>query len=86
MRDEDLLIRSSFRNENVILYIPEKLTIEEKKLSIMNKKRQEILQGAALSHRQSMRKSLHNRLEAARANGNSRLVKQLEAEAKYLHL
>ena len=52
----------------------------------MNKKRKEVLKGAALSHRESMRKSLHNRLEAARANGNDRLVRQLEAEAKYLHL
>jgi|GEM_PF-2199584 len=53
---------------------------------MMNKKRQEILQTAAFSHRESMRKSLRNRLEAARSHDNSRLVKQLEAEAKYLHL
>ena len=52
----------------------------------MNKKRQEILKGATSIHRESMRRSLNNRLEAARANGNDKLVKQLEAEAKYLHL
>ena len=52
----------------------------------MNKKRQEILKTASSAHRESMRKSLNNRLEAARANGNERLLKQLEAEAKYLHL
>ena len=52
----------------------------------MNKKRQEVLKGVTLSHRESMRRSLNNRLEAARANGNDKLVKQLEAEAKYLHL
>ncbi|WP_439655333.1 arginine synthesis PII-interacting regulator PirA [Waterburya agarophytonicola] len=52
----------------------------------MNKKRQEIIKNASLSHRESLRKSLNNRLEAARVNGNDKLVKQLEAEAKYLHL
>ncbi len=52
----------------------------------MNNKRQEVLKNAHLSHRESMRRSLNVRLEAARANGNDKLVKQLEAEAKYLHL
>jgi hypothetical protein len=52
----------------------------------MNNQRQETLKNAHHSHRESMRKSLNVRLEAARANGNERLVRQLEAEAKYLHL
>ena len=52
----------------------------------MNKKRKEIVKNTNLSHRESMRRSLNNRLESARANGNSKLVEQLEAEAKYLHL
>ena len=52
----------------------------------MNNKRQETLKNASLSHRESMKKSLNARLEAARAKGNDKLVKQLEAEAKYLHL
>lgn len=52
----------------------------------MNNKRQETLKNANLSHRESMRKSLNNRIEAARAKGDDKLVKQLEAEAKYLHL
>lgn len=52
----------------------------------MNIKRKKILENAHISHRESMRKSLNNRLEAARAQGNNKLVKQLEAEAKYLHL
>ena len=56
------------------------------KLSIMNNKRQEMLKNAHLSHKESMRKSLNSRLSAARASGNEALVKQLEAEAKYLHL
>ena len=53
---------------------------------MMNTKRNETLKKAHVSHRESMRKSLNVRLEAARANGNEQLVKQLEAEAKYLHL
>lgn len=52
----------------------------------MNNKRQETLKNAKASHRDSMRRSLNARLEAARANGNEQLVQQLEAEAKYLHL
>lgn len=56
------------------------------KKSTMNNKRQETLKNASLSHRESMRKSLNNRIEAARAKGDDKLVKQLEAEAKYLHL
>ena len=52
----------------------------------MNQKRQETLKNASLTHRESMRKSLNIRLEAARAKGNEALVKQLEAEAQYLHL
>lgn len=52
----------------------------------MNKKRQETMKNAHHSHRESMRRSLNARLEAARANGNDQLVKQLEEEAKYLHL
>ena len=56
------------------------------KKSMMNNKRRETLKTATLSHRESMKKSLNIRLEAARANENDKLVKQLEAEAKYLHL
>ncbi|MEY2834059.1 MAG: hypothetical protein RLZZ574_3319 [Cyanobacteriota bacterium] len=52
----------------------------------MNNNRQEILKKANTNHRESMLRSLNIRLEAARANGNEQLVKQLEAEAKYLHL
>ncbi|MBE9046381.1 hypothetical protein IQ255_18555 [Pleurocapsales cyanobacterium LEGE 10410] len=52
----------------------------------MNNKRQEILTNARNSHRESMRRSLSVRLEAARANQDEKLIKQLEAEAKYLHL
>lgn len=52
----------------------------------MNKNRQETLKKAALSYRQSLKKSLERRLESARATGNNQLIRQLEAEANYLHL
>ena len=52
----------------------------------MNIKRQEILKKAALSYRQSLKRSLQVRLESARANGNTKLVRQLQAEANYLRL
>ncbi|MEL6909513.1 MAG: hypothetical protein AAFR62_09925 [Cyanobacteria bacterium J06629_2] len=52
----------------------------------MNNNRKNTLKNAHNSHRENMRRSLNARLEAARAKGNDSLVKQLEAEAKYLHL
>jgi hypothetical protein len=52
----------------------------------MNKNRQEILKQAASTHRESLRRSLEHRLEIARAKGDDKLVRQLEAEANYLHM
>ena len=52
----------------------------------MNIDRQETLKKAALSYRQSLKKSLKARLESARANGNTKLVRQLQAESNYLRL
>ncbi len=52
----------------------------------MNKNRQETLKKAALKYRESLRKSLERRLEVARASGNESLIRQLEAEANYLHM
>lgn len=52
----------------------------------MKNNRQETFKKAALNYRQSLRKSLQFRLESARATGNDKLVRQLEAEANYLHL
>lgn len=48
--------------------------------------RQETLKNAASAHRDSLRKSLERRLEAARAKGDDKLLRQLEAEATYLHI
>jgi hypothetical protein len=53
---------------------------------IMNKNSQEILKQAIRTHRENLRQSLQHRLEVARASNNDRLVRQLEAEAAYLHL
>lgn len=52
----------------------------------MNRNRQEMLKNAATNYRQSLKKSLQIRLESARAAGNEKLVRQLQAEANYLHL
>jgi hypothetical protein len=52
----------------------------------MNKNRQQAMNHAATAHRESLRKNLQHRLEIARAQGNEKLVRQLEAEASYLHL
>ncbi|NJL02636.1 MAG: hypothetical protein HC838_11665 [Spirulinaceae cyanobacterium RM2_2_10] len=53
---------------------------------MLNGNRKEILKNAAANHRASLRRSLQNRLEAARTAGNDTLVRQLEAEASYLRL
>lgn len=55
-------------------------------MSIMNKNRQQMLTEAAIAHRETLRKNLQHRLEVARAQGNEKLIRQLEAEAAYLHL
>ncbi|WP_172657251.1 hypothetical protein [Myxosarcina sp. GI1] len=52
----------------------------------MNKISQETVNQATLSHRESLRRSLTNRLEAAKARGDEQLIQQLQAEAKYLNI
>ncbi len=52
----------------------------------MNKNRLEILRQATNIHRENLRRSLERRLEVARAKGDDKLVRQLEAEASYLHI
>ncbi|ELR97305.1 hypothetical protein [Gloeocapsa sp. PCC 73106] len=49
-------------------------------------KSNEALKEAAANHRQSLIRSLQHRLEVARANGDETLIRQLEAEARYLHV
>ena len=52
----------------------------------MNKVSQDFITQVRKTHRDSLRKSLQHRLEVARASNNYDLVRQLEAEAAYLHL
>lgn len=63
------------------------LTIKiNKRMFTMNKMSQETVTQAIKTHRESLRKSLQHRLEVARSSNNDYLVRQLEAEAAYLHL
>jgi hypothetical protein len=41
-------------------------------------------QQAAQIHRENLRKNLEHRIEVARSQGDDELVRQLEAEARYL--
>lgn len=50
---------------------------------MLNKKRQHSSETAQVHH-ENLQKNLQRRLEAARAKGDETLVRQLEAEAKYL--
>lgn len=49
----------------------------------MLKTRAEAAKQARDLHRQNIQKSLEHRLQVARANGDEKLVRQLEAEMKY---
>jgi hypothetical protein len=52
----------------------------------MNTQSQKILSQAASNHRNSLLRSLERRIESARNRGDEQLLRQLEAEANYLHL
>lgn len=54
-------------------------------MSTMNKISQQSLTQAAQTHRESLRRNLQHRLDVARTSGNDKLIRQLEAEAAYLH-
>lgn len=51
----------------------------------MNTNRQQTIFNAASRHRATLQKNLERRMEVARARGDESLLRQLEAEAKYLH-
>ncbi|MDJ0580006.1 hypothetical protein [Crocosphaera sp.] len=57
-----------------------------KSMFTMSKNSQQTITQAIKTHRDSLRKSLQHRLEVARSSNNHYLVRQLEAEAAYLHL
>jgi hypothetical protein len=50
----------------------------------MNKNRQHLIAQVSQIHHDNLRKNLQHRLEVARSQGNESLIRQLEAEAKYL--
>jgi hypothetical protein len=50
----------------------------------MSKFHQENPTQVAAIHRDNLQKNLQRRLDAARANSNEKLVRQLEAEAQYI--
>jgi hypothetical protein len=52
---------------------------------MMNSKRA-IIKQVKSAHRDNLRSNLLHRLEAARNQGNDSLIKQLEAEARYLDI
>jgi hypothetical protein len=46
--------------------------------------RMEAAKRAQEQHRQNLQKNLEHRLQVARANGDERLIRQLEAEMRYI--
>lgn len=50
----------------------------------MNRNRQQMISQAVQAHRENLRRNLQRRLEVARASGDENLVRQLEAEARYI--
>jgi hypothetical protein len=50
----------------------------------MNKNYQKTLANTAAAHRNNLLRRLQHRLEVARSKNDATLIRQLEAEAKYL--
>lgn len=51
---------------------------------MLNKNRRETMTQVAAAHRETLRKNIQRRLEAARAKGDDQLIRLLEAEANYI--
>lgn len=51
----------------------------------MIKNRQQAAKQASEAHRVNIQKSLEHRLQVARANGDEKLVRQLESEMSYFN-
>jgi hypothetical protein len=49
----------------------------------MNRNKQQAAKKAAEAHRVNIQRSLQHRLEVARANGDEKLIRQLEEEMNY---
>lgn len=50
----------------------------------MSQNRLQAMRQAKEVHRQNLRKNIEHRLEVAKAQGNEKLIHQLEAEMRYL--
>ncbi|MBH8552837.1 hypothetical protein I8751_10750 [Nostocaceae cyanobacterium CENA357] len=49
----------------------------------MSQNRMQVASQAKEAHRQNIQRSLQHRLQVAKASGDERLIRQLEAEIKY---
>jgi hypothetical protein len=51
----------------------------------MYRNKQQIVKQAAEAHRQNIQRSIQHRLEVAKAQGDEKLIRQLEAEMNYFN-
>ena len=56
---------------------------EQREMSAMNRNRQQLAKQAAEAHRVNIQKNIQHRLEVAKAQGDEKLIRQLEAELNY---
>ena len=56
---------------------------EQREKSAMNRNRQQLAKQAAEAHRVNIQKNIQHRLEVAKAQGDEKLIRQLEAELNY---
>lgn len=53
-------------------------------MSTMNINRRQVIKQTVQIHKENLRRNLQRRLEVARMQGDEELVRQLEAEARYI--
>lgn len=56
---------------------------KQREMFAMNRNRQQLAKQAAEAHRVNIQKNIQHRLEVAKAQGDERLIRQLEAELNY---
>ncbi len=56
---------------------------KQREMSAMNRNRQQLAKQAAEAHRVNIQKNIQHRLEVAKAQGDEKLIRQLEAELNY---
>lgn len=91
-------IRSNYRGETrefrYLRHIPEALPLVNRQYSdvavpsqtLPTKKKSEDLEELMYSHLRNIQRSLEHRLQVAKANGNSQLIRMLEAESQQFAL